>query len=292
MQCIRIYFDLNVNCQVCVFRADRKNKISALISEWHRHFQLLVCKTLNRIQRCFAGSKISMFFTKKQHGRLTWDWLIHFWLLLFNRWTEFNGTWQEARSERPLLSKCYWANQKRRWAPWPLICWDIFEFFLAIAEQKSTKLDRTYIMLVLNIWHTKVTTRGPKGHISCTWVQCATFLKNRPGQPSSFFSIGLKNTNLIEDVILLLVKFPWIPLSGLRGKVENVSANQRQGRPSCFSDRPEKHKPGRWHWDLRSYQVPLNPVQRFQRRSKMCLSLSESMAATLFFRSTRKTQTW
>ena len=23
-------------------------------------------------------------------------------------------------------------------------------------------------------------TRGPKGHISCTWVQCATFLRNRP----------------------------------------------------------------------------------------------------------------
>ena len=29
-------------------------------------------------------------------------------------------------------------------------------------------------------------TRGPKGHISCTWVQCATFLRNRPGQPSCF----------------------------------------------------------------------------------------------------------
>ena len=28
-----------------------------------------------------------------------------------------------------------------------------------------------------------IKTRGPKGHISCTWVQCATFLKNWPGQP-------------------------------------------------------------------------------------------------------------
>ena len=54
------------------------------------------------------------------------------------------------------------------------------------------------------------------------------------------FLIGPKNTNLVEDVeILLPVKFCWIPFSGFRGKVENVSANQRPGRPSCFSDRPE-----------------------------------------------------
>ena len=31
-----------------------------------------------------------------------------------------------------------------------------------------------------------IQTRGPKGHISCTWVQCATFLRNRPGQPFLF----------------------------------------------------------------------------------------------------------
>ena len=49
------------------------------------------------------------------------------------------------------------------------------------------------------------------------------------------FSVGPKNTNLVEDVeILLPVKFPWIPFSGFRGEVENVSANQRPGRPSCF----------------------------------------------------------
>ena len=54
------------------------------------------------------------------------------------------------------------------------------------------------------------------------------------------FPIGLKNTNLVEGFeILLPVKFRWIPLSGFRGEVENVSANQRLGRPACFSDRPE-----------------------------------------------------
>ena len=60
------------------------------------------------------------------------------------------------------------------------------------------------------------------------------------------FSDLPKNTKLVEDVeILLPVKFRSIPFSGFRGEVENVSANQRPGRPSCFSDRPEKHKLGR-----------------------------------------------
>ena len=59
--------DLNILYQVCVFRADRKNKMAALASDWLRHFRLL----------------------------------------LWNRWTEFNETWQEARSQRPLPSLCF-----------------------------------------------------------------------------------------------------------------------------------------------------------------------------------------
>ena len=182
-------------------------------------------------------------------------------------------------------------------------------------------------------------TRGPKGHISCTWVQSATFLRNQPRRTFLFtdrpekhklgrrcwdlascqvfiefhsavsekskmsqpirgkgghlvFPIGPKNTNLVEDVeILLPVKFPWIPFSGFRGEVQNLSANQRQGWLSCFSDWPEKHKLGRGRWDLASYQVSLNSIQRFQR-SRKCLSQSEARAAILFFRLARKTQTW
>ena len=89
------------------------------------------------------------------------------------------------------------------------------------------------------------------------------------------FLIGPKNTNLVEDVeILLPVKFPWIPFSGFREEVENVSANQRPGRPSCFSDRPEKHKLGRGRWNLASCQVSLNSIQPFQRRSRKCEKLT------------------
>ena len=35
------------------------------------------------------------------------DWLRHFRLLLWNRWTEFNETWEEAWSKRPLPSLCF-----------------------------------------------------------------------------------------------------------------------------------------------------------------------------------------
>ena len=56
--------DLNVLYQVCVFCADRKSKMAAVASDWLRHFLLL----------------------------------------LWNRWTEFNETWQEARSQHPLPS--------------------------------------------------------------------------------------------------------------------------------------------------------------------------------------------
>ena len=83
------------------------------------------------------------------------------------------------------------------------------------------------------------------------------------------FLIGPKNTNFVEDVEMLLpVKFLWIPFCGFRGDVENIPANQRPGRPSCFSNRPEKHKLCRGRWDVASCQVSLNSVQRFQRRSR------------------------
>ena len=63
--------DLNALYQVCVFRADPKIKMAALASDWLRHFRLL----------------------------------------LWNRWTEFNETWQEARSQRPLPSFCFRADK-------------------------------------------------------------------------------------------------------------------------------------------------------------------------------------
>ena len=142
---------LNVLYKVCVFPADRKNKMAALASDWLRHLRLL----------------------------------------LWNRWTEFNETWQEAKSQCPLQSLCFsgWSEKqdgrpglwlaetfstsplkplnglqpnmtgskismsstrflffgpigKTRWPPWPLIGWDISDFSSEIAERNLMKLDR------------------------------------------------------------------------------------------------------------------------------------------------------
>ena len=98
------------------------------------------------------------------------------------------------------------------------------------------------------------------------------------------FPISLKNTNFVEVVeILLPVKFRWIPFGCFGEEVENVSTNQRQGRPSYFSDQSEKHKLCRGRWDLASCKVSLNSIWWFWRRSRKCLNQSEARPAILFF---------
>ena len=98
-----------------------------------------------------------------------------------------------------------------------------------------------------------------------------------------FLPIGPKSTNLVEDIeILLSVKFRWIPLSGFRGEVE-----KRPGRPSRFSDRPEKHKLDTGSWYLPSCQVSLNSILQSLRRSK-----SDTRAVILFSDRSEKTQIW
>ena len=42
------------------------------------------------------------------------DWLRHFRLLLWNHWMEFDETWQEARSQRPLPSLCFSGRSEKQ----------------------------------------------------------------------------------------------------------------------------------------------------------------------------------
>ena len=107
--------DLNVLYQVCVFRANRKNKMAALASDWLRHFQLLLWNRWTDFNETWQEARSqhplpSLCFwgrSEKKMAALASDWLRHFRLLLWNRWTEFNETWQEARSQRPLPSLCF-----------------------------------------------------------------------------------------------------------------------------------------------------------------------------------------
>ena len=66
--------DLNVLYQVCVFRAVEKNNMAALASDWLRHFRLL----------------------------------------LWNRWTEFDETWLEVRFQCSPASLCFWGRSEKQ----------------------------------------------------------------------------------------------------------------------------------------------------------------------------------
>ena len=88
--------DHNPLYQVCVFWADRKNKMAALSS----------------------------------------DWLRHFWLLLWNHWTEFNETWQKASSQRPLPSLCFSGWSKKQYGrPGLWLAETYFDFSSETAER-------------------------------------------------------------------------------------------------------------------------------------------------------------
>ena len=78
----------------------------------------------------------------------------------------------------------------------------------------------------------RATYRAPEYNVPPFW---------RIGQGGhSFFPIGPKNTNLVEDVeISLLVKFRWIPFSGFRGEVAKCHSQSEAREAILFSDRPK-----------------------------------------------------
>ena len=114
--------DLNVLYQVCVFQTGRQKDGRPGLSLCET-FLTYSLKSLNGIQRNFTGSKISISSTKCVFfgpiGKTRWPpWPLIGWdifdSLLWNRWTEFNETWQEARSKRILPSLCYWGRSQKQ----------------------------------------------------------------------------------------------------------------------------------------------------------------------------------
>ena len=80
-------------------------------------------KPFNGIKQNLTGSKIStpstkfVFFGpigKNKMATLASDWLRNFRLLLWNGWTGFNETWQEARYQRPLPSLCFSGRSEKQ----------------------------------------------------------------------------------------------------------------------------------------------------------------------------------
>ena len=242
--------DLNILNQVCVFQADRKNKMAALASDWLRDFRLL----------------------------------------LWNRWTEFNETWQEARSQRPLLSLCFsgWSGKqdgrpglwltetfstsplkplngiqrnltgskismssskfvffgpigKTRWPPWPLIGWDIFDFSSETTERNSTKFDRKQD---LNVLYLVCVFRADRENKISDWLK--------------HFRLLLWNS--------------WMEFN----ETWQEARSQCPLTSLCFSGRSEKQDGRPGHWLAETFSTsplkPLNGIQRNLTGSKISTS--------------------
>ena len=87
---------------------------------------------------------------KNKITTLSSDWLRHFRLLLWNHWTEFNETWQKASSQRPLPSLCYSGWSKKQYGrPDLWLAGTYFDFSSETAERNSAKLDRKQDLNVL-----------------------------------------------------------------------------------------------------------------------------------------------
>ena len=187
--------DLNTLYQVCVFWADRKNKMAALASDWLRHFRLL----------------------------------------LWNRWTEFNETWQESRSQHPLPSLCFFGPiGKTRWPPWPLIGWDIFDFSSETVERNSTNLDR-------------------KQNLNALYQVCV-------------FRADWKNKIaawplICWDIFVLFLWNSWMEFN----ETWQESRSKRPLPSLCFSGQSEKQdgRPGLWLAET-FLTSPLKPLNRIQ----------------------------
>ena len=150
--------DLNALFQVCVFWADRKNKMAALASDWLRHFWLLLWNRRTEFSEtwqeassqcllpclCFSGKS-----EKNKMAALGSDWLRHFRLLLWN--CERNSTKLDRKQDHNALYQVcvFQVDRKKKWPSWPMIGWDIFDFSYETTERNSTKLDRKQVLNVL-----------------------------------------------------------------------------------------------------------------------------------------------
>ena len=261
--------DLNVLYQVCVFRADRKNKMAALASDWLRHFQLLLWNRWTEFnetsqetgsQRLLPQVCVFRVGRKNKMAALASDWLRHFQLLLWNRWTEFNETWQEARSQRPLPSLCFSGrSEKQDGRPG-----------LWLAETFSTSPLKPLNGIQRNFTGSKISTSSTK------FVFFRTDQKNKMAALASDWLRHFR----------LLLWNRWMEFN----ETLQEARSQRPLPSLCFSGRSEKQdgRPGLWLAETFSTSPlkPLNGIQRNLTGSK----ISTSSTKFVFFGPIGKTR--
>ena len=112
--------DLNVLYQVCVFRADRKNKMAAPASDWLRHFRLLLWPTeqnsmkLDRKQNLNVLYQVCVFLADHKNKMATQasDCLRH--LNFSSETAEQNSTKLDRKQDLNVLYQvCFWPIGKQ-----------------------------------------------------------------------------------------------------------------------------------------------------------------------------------
>ena len=211
-------------------------------------------KLLNRIQRNLTASKILMSSTNfvffgligKKMAALVSDWLRHFRLLLWNRWTEFNETWQEARSSRPLPSLCFLGRSKEQDGPPGL--W--------LAETFSTSPQKPLNGIQWNLTGSKILRSSTK------FVLFLGRSEKQDGRPG----------------LWLAETFSTSPLKPLNRIQRNLTGSKilMSSTKFVFLKRSEKQdgRPGLWLAETFSTS-PLKPLNRIQRNltgSKILMS--------------------
>ena len=128
--------------QVCVFRADQKNKMATLISDCLRHTKFNEHNDLNQVVNFLFQVCVFQSDQKTKTATLI-SYLLRHFQLLRNCWMDFNEILAESKNSTSFTMICIFESiGKLRWLPWLLIDWDIF-------ERNSTKLDRKQVLKVL-----------------------------------------------------------------------------------------------------------------------------------------------
>ena len=349
--------DLNVIYQVCVLWANRKNKMAALASDWLRHFRLLLWNRWTIFNKTWQEARSQrplpgLYFSgrsEKQDGR-PGLWLAEtFRLLLWNHWTEFNETWQKGRSQRSLPSLCFSDQSEKQdgcpglWLaetfstsplkplnrikqnltvskismsctmcvffgpigitkepPWPLVCWDIFDFSSETTERNSTKLDRKQDLNVLyQVCVLRANRKNKMAALASDWLRHFRLLlwnrwtefnktwqeaRSQRPLPGLYFSgrsekqDGRPGLWLAETFRLLLWNH-WTEFNETWQK----GRSQRSLPSLCFSDQSEKQdgRPGLWLAETFSTS-PLKPLNRIKQNLTVS-KISMSCTMCVFF---------
>ena len=153
--------------------------MATLASDWLRHSRLLLWHRWMEFNKIHRKQDLNVFYhvcvfrvyRRNKIAAPACDWLRHFRFLLWNHWMEFNKIWQDARSQRPLISLCFSGRSEEKNGRPVSDLPRNFDFSSVTAEQDSTKLDRKQDLSVL--YQLQFVLFGPikKAALASDWMR-------------------------------------------------------------------------------------------------------------------------